>query len=265
MSLENKIMKANYHTHMYLCKHAIGTVEDYVKKAIELNFKVIGMSDHAPFSFLKDRSVRMFDNDYPIYLQELEEAIKNYGSKIKIYKGLEIEYFSHKRNHYQDLLSHLDYITLGQHYIQDGQHLKSIYKLQTVEEMRIYRDTIIEAMETGYFKFVSHPDIFLFNQNVLADDVLEVAREIILAAKENNIPLEINANGIRKGSFKIKGETLYRYPRKEFWQIAKEIGVRVIISSDAHKPEYLFDEAVVEAYKFASDVGIEVEEELVID
>ena len=28
----NKI-KANYHTHIFLCKHAIGDVEDYVKKA----------------------------------------------------------------------------------------------------------------------------------------------------------------------------------------------------------------------------------------
>lgn len=265
MSFENKIMKANYHTHMYLCKHATGTVEDYVKKAIDLNLKVIGMSDHAPFDFLKDRSVRMSVSDYPIYLKELEQTIKKYGDKITIYKGLEIEYFSHKENHYEDLLTHLDYLTLGQHYILVGNYLKSIYKVQTLAEMKIYRDTIIEAMSTGYFKFVSHPDIFLFLTHEINEEILKISHEIILAAKKYDVALEINANGIRKGSFIVRGEKRFRYPRNEFWQIAKEVGVKVIISSDAHKPEYLFDEAVLEAYKFATDIGIVVEEELVID
>ncbi len=42
-------MKNNYHTHMYLCRHATGTIEDYVKEAIRLNFDAIGFTDHAPW------------------------------------------------------------------------------------------------------------------------------------------------------------------------------------------------------------------------
>lgn len=41
----NKI-KANYHTHIFLCKHAIGDVEDYVKKAIGLQYHTIAITDH---------------------------------------------------------------------------------------------------------------------------------------------------------------------------------------------------------------------------
>ena len=42
-------MKVNYHTHTYRCKHAGGTEEDYIKAAIENDFDIIGISDHAPF------------------------------------------------------------------------------------------------------------------------------------------------------------------------------------------------------------------------
>ena len=42
------MLKANYHTHTKLCNHAVGMPEDYIKKAIELGFDELGMSDHAP-------------------------------------------------------------------------------------------------------------------------------------------------------------------------------------------------------------------------
>ena len=41
------MLKANYHTHTYLCGHAVGDVEDYVNEAIRLGYTELGMSDHA--------------------------------------------------------------------------------------------------------------------------------------------------------------------------------------------------------------------------
>lgn len=247
---------------MYLCRHAKGTIEDYVKQAIELEFDSIGFSDHAPWDQLIDRSVRMNPQDYPKYLKELDDAIEKYSGKIKIYKGLEIEYFHGRDKHYKNLLKELDYLVLGQHYIEKDGKLVSVYTLNTVEELSIYKDTVIKAINTGYFKFVAHPDLFLFSSKKLADDVLEIAEELIIACKEKNIPLEINANGIRKGRITIEHEVLYRYPRKEFWELCKKHDVRVVISSDAHKPELLYDEAIEQAYEFSKVHGLIVEEEL---
>ena len=52
----NKI-KANYHTHIFLCKHAIGDVEDYVKKAIGLQYHTIAITDHGPLpKFLQKKN-----------------------------------------------------------------------------------------------------------------------------------------------------------------------------------------------------------------
>ena len=266
MPLTNKIMKSNYHTHTYLCNHAIGTVEDYVKKAIEFNLKNIGISDHAPFIFLEDRSVRMGIEDYPIYLNQLSSSIEKHGHLINIYKGLEIEYFPTHLKHYQDLLKDLDYLVLGQHYIESKGKLKSIYHVKDIEDMKIYVKTLTEAMKTKYFKMIAHPDIFLFNQeNELTEEMLYLSKELILAAKENDVALEINANGFRKGKIIVNGKIRYRYPRKEFWELAKNTGVKIVVSSDAHKPEYLFDEVILECYKFATSIGLEVEEELVMN
>jgi histidinol-phosphatase (PHP family) len=269
MNLKNKIVKSNYHTHTYLCNHADGNVEDYVKKAIELGFSTLGMSDHAPFIFLKDRSVRMGIEDYPTYLKDLEDAIRKYSNQIKIYIGLEIEYFRSQKNHYKHLLETLDYLILGQHYVEINNRLMSVYDVRTIDQMKAYVINVIEAIETGYFKMICHPDIFLLNLEEInpndEEEIMYLSKLLIESAEKNKVALEINANGIRRGKLIIKGEVRYQYPRKEFWELVSKSKVKVIISSDAHHPDLLFDEAMIEAYNFAKHLGIEVEEELVID
>ena len=265
MSPKNQVMKNNYHTHMYLCKHAIGTVCDYVKKAIELGFDTIGMSDHAPFEELKDRSVRMVPDEYPIYLEELEKAIHEYGSLIKIKKGLEIEYFESHAERYDELLNTLDYLALGKHYIEDKesfQGLRSVYALNKPEHLAVYADTIEKAIQTLNFKFVCHPDLMLYGYPEFDEHAKAASLKIIEASIRYLVPLEINANGIRKGTRPLKEGERYLYPRLEFWKLVKEKNAKVIVSSDAHDPEKLLDDEVMMAYKFARDLGIEVEEAL---
>ncbi|HOO44106.1 MAG TPA: histidinol-phosphatase, partial [Bacillota bacterium] len=248
--------------HMYLCRHATGTIDDYVKEAIKLGFDSIGFSDHAPWDELIDRSVRMYASDYKTYLHQLKNAIKTYKGQIKIYKGLEIEYFNGKNERYVELLKDLDYLTLGQHYIEMNGKLVSVYRISSIEELTIYKNTLIKAIKTGYFKFISHPDLFLFSTKEVTQEILDLSEEIIIAAKENHVPLEVNANGIRKGRISIHDRILYRYPREEFWKLVQKHDVPVIISSDAHKPELLFDEAIINAENFSRRLGLRVVEAL---
>ena len=66
---------------MYLCRHANGSVKEYVEEAIRMGFASLGMSDHAPFRELMDRSVRMGPEDLETYLKECDDAIENYKTK----------------------------------------------------------------------------------------------------------------------------------------------------------------------------------------
>ena len=42
----------DWHTHNALCRHAVGSIEDYIKIAIEGGLNVIGISDHFPYEYL---------------------------------------------------------------------------------------------------------------------------------------------------------------------------------------------------------------------
>ena len=256
---------SNYHTHCNLCNHALGSIEDYILQAINDGFTDIGISDHAPFDFLNERSVRMSINDFESYKGQLDDAIVHYSKQINIYKGIEIEYFKHMDDHYQALKQTLDYLILGQHYIDFNSKLISTYHIHTMEELTHYKDTVVEAMRTGYFKILAHPEICFLHQPVFTKAMIDISREIIETAKATNTLLEINANGFRKKKQVTHGYTYRIYPREEFWLLVKDIGAKTIISADAHKPKQLMDHAMKQAYKFADDMSLEVEEALVFN
>ena len=97
-------MKTNYHTHNFRCNHAIGNVEDYIKIAIEEGFDEIGISDHLPHPGKNiDNESRMTYEEIPEYFAEIDEAIKKYGDKISIKKGIEGEYFEDFKWFYEEL------------------------------------------------------------------------------------------------------------------------------------------------------------------
>ena len=143
------MMKTNYHTHHYLCKHAEGNVSDYIKEAIKCGFDEIGISDHGPIN--ADAFPRMnFEEFECIYLKELENSICENAGKIKIYKGLEIEYIENDLEYYKDLLSKLDYLILGCHYYENKTNLHpySGYGVASQEILNRYTEVIEEALDT---------------------------------------------------------------------------------------------------------------------
>lgn len=249
--------KTNYHTHTKLCNHAQGMPIDYVKAAVDKNYEEIGISDHGPL--LKEWTFRMnLDQFYNIYLPSIDEAINKYGNKIKIYKGLELEYLSNYHDHYEKLLEDLDYLILGQHIIKNKNRLYDIYKEMNAENVILYKDQVIEAMKTGYFKILAHPDLFLFNYQEWNSLTEKISIEIIEASIKYNILLEINANGIRrKPIINQDNKEVYIYPRIEFWElVSKYKNAKVIIGEDNHKMSYTGDKNVVKAYEFARELGI---------
>ena len=93
----------------------------------------------------------------------------------------------------------------------------------SAEHLRIYVDEVIEAIGTGVFSYVAHPDLMAF----VGDKEIykrEITR-LCLASRKLKIPLEINLGGVRYNKF---------YPANECWQIAGEVKAPVTIGYDAH-------------------------------
>ncbi len=244
------MIKTNYHTHHELCKHAVGTAEDYVKEAIKLNMNVLGFSDHAPSDVIHDKRVRMSWDDLDVYLDDVIKTKAKYSDKLDIYVGLEIESIDPNPDYYLGLLKKVDYLILGQHYIPSITHenrLSSSFYLRDDKELILYAKSIEKAIKTGYFSLIAHPDLYMCEFPKWNEAAHEAAEIICNASVKYNVPLEFNANGIRRGKFQAKDGLRYHYPVEAFWKLAKAKNCKVILSSDCHKPTYLYDDAMKKA------------------
>lgn len=256
-------MYNNYHTHTYRCKHAVGNVKDYVEEALKYEGSILGFSDHTPFPDNRWLEWRMNIDELKGYIDELNKACNQYSEKIKIYKGLESEYVPEFYSFYETLLNEykLDYLSLGLHFYQyKNQWIHADEDRMNGQQLDTYAKFLVEGMETGFFKFVAHPDFWAASYLEWDKNAEKASIYIIENALRLNIPLEVNGNGFRKAKLNTSRGKRRPYPISEFWNIAAEYSIPVIIGSDAHKPCEVYD--FQECAAFASSLGLNVIEKL---
>lgn len=240
------MLKTNYHTHNQRCKHAFGTVMDYANAAYAAGFDIIGMSDHAPFEG-NPYGLRMDFEELGAYIDEVKEAKKVYAGRMKVLLGLEIEYLPKCEAYYEKLLSKygMDYLILGQHFFE-GDNLREVYVYDLPDTTGYvdYAKSVRNALSRGYFSLVAHPD-WIFLHDYGWDDNCERACDIIVdAAVKYNVPLELNANGVRRGLSEFKDGMRYPYPHYRLFEKISKAKIPVMINADCHQPSELDDEAM---------------------
>ena len=274
----------NYHTHLYLCRHAVGDFEDYIKAAIRNNYSDLGFSDHAPLPDTAlnkiSKTRRMSLNEfYEIYLSNYNKIKELYINKINLYIGLEIEYLEETKEFIKKAINeHLvDYLILGQHYYNNTKDtIDTIYSKEFNDNnFNLWTNSVIEALNTGYFKILAHPDIFLWHLN-WKEEYIENCRKIIECCIKNKVYLEINANGIRnckklnhlsKEIINNQERIVYDYPNLHFLEVLKEYNntdLMVIIGEDAHDPLNIWDDATKECLEIIKEYGINIIEHPII-
>lgn len=257
-------LKHSYHNHTYLCGHASGTPLDYVKKAIELNYLSVSISEHAFMPNLNNKNARLELKDYDLLMELYEEAsIEAQLNNITFYKGFELEYFPFL-DVYDKYLKDVDFLILGQHYIIKNNELKSTFGLSSLEDIKIYSKTVVEAINSGYFNLVAHPDLCFFNIKNPTEEMYQALLPIIKASVEKDVPLELNANGIRRAAYEdnCTGFDCLRYPRIKFLKMAKELNAKIIISSDSHNIDSFDDWAIEKAIELSKSLNLNVIETL---
>lgn len=244
-------MIANYHTHTWRCRHAEGAEEEYVKRAIEGGFRTLGFSDHSPQFFPGNyvSGIRMLPEELPDYVQTVLELKQRYAGQIEIRLGVEIEYYPASFPKIVPFLRDhgIEYMILGQH--RCGNEENEPYNGAPTEDEGIlerYCRQLMDGMQKGKFLYLAHPDLIYY---VGADGIYKKhMRRLCQEAKSCDLPLEINLLGLREGR---------QYPKELFWQIAAEEGCRVVLGSDAHTPEGVWDPATEEkAMELVSRLGL---------
>lgn len=244
-------MIANYHTHTWRCRHAVGSEGQYVENAIKAGLKILGFADHAPYIFPNGyySTFRMALNQLPDYVDTVLSLREEYAGKIEIPLGLEIEYYP---KHLPELLPILrdqpmDYLILGQHFV-NNEYDAPYNGVGSEDEglLRQYVRQTCDAMNTGLFTYFAHPDLINFrgSERLFRHHMRDICRE----ARGCGVPLEFNLLGLSCGK---------HYPNPVFWELAAEEGCDVILGRDAHDPEALLDEKIeAEALRILESLGI---------
>lgn len=241
--MENKPFEVNYHSHTKRCGHAEGEDEEFVLSAIKNGYKIYGFSDHVMLPGIDQPGIR---GNYEKYAEDYFKSIRSlqekYKDQIEIHLAFEAEwYFEDYADYYDNLLRSgtLDYMILGQHcFLDKTSHSLIFYgQLQDKKQAtRMYVYDLISGMKSHNFIYVAHPDLFMQWYGTWDSFAEKMSREIIEAAKEEHMILEINMGPSRWGK-RTDGEDFeVAYPNEQFWHLVKEYGVPCIIGVDNHRP-----------------------------
>jgi histidinol-phosphatase (PHP family) len=256
----------DWHTHNSLCKHAVGTIEDYVKKAIELDLNVIGISDHFPYEYLSSEIPSLKDipyegyamptNNLETYILQLDNLKEKYVNQIHIRTAFEIDFFKHQdhllNKYLKNYLNKLDYILGSVHVLfgkagvfafDDGRFLNKYKEYDGNDEIYIeYYDSLQVMIKSPTFELdiVTHFDLpKKFDKRIEDEDmIMGKVIETLELVKKHDLTIEINTSGLRK---KVKEQ----YPHIDIIKKIYELGIPILLGSDAHKPEDV-------AYEFKS-------------
>ncbi len=244
-------MIANYHTHTVRCNHAYGDEREYVDEAIRRGLRIFGFSDHTPQYFPGSYYTHMRMRPYQLmdYCATVFKLRQEYRGKIQIPLGLEAEYYPAI---WGELLPRLqdngiEYLILGQHWL--GNEIGepgSAAAISDEHTLRRYCHQVIDALETGKYTYIAHPDLINFVGE--RDIYRRHIRDLCRAAKQTGTPLEFNLLGLAYNK---------HYPNKLLWETAAEEGASAILGMDAHAPAHVADrEPEQKALQLVQQLGI---------
>ncbi len=238
------IYKQNLHTHTVLCDGK-DTHEELIKKAISLGFDSLGFSPHSYMSFSSSPS--LLPQNEEKYKNEIKKLKEKYRDKIEIFCGLEFEMYSEcDLLDFDYVIGSTHYFKIGDEYIgydRDAKTVKNIidtyFSGDGMRFAKAYYENMCILKDKWNFDIIGHFDLITKNCELASffdEDSKEYrsyAFEALHTLKEKFDVFEINTGAIARGYRKTP------YPAPFILKEMKNIGCKMIISSDCHDKEFL--------------------------
>jgi len=243
----------DFHVHEHHSSDAPGaTAEGYCRVAEERGIEEIGFATHFIITG-PDTNVGISQELIPEYFDEIEKARASTDVELRV--GLEVDYFPGEERRLESVLDEypFDFILGSLHYIRGydiGSRSGSIdfFSGRRIEDaLEVYFDGWREAVESGLFDIMAHPDYFrkflhlALHEHPAFEEYGSTVFEAIESLRSYGVGVEVNSSGYRHGI----GDC---YPVLEFMSAVREAGVdAAMIGSDAHAVDGLgvkLDEAV---------------------
>lgn len=264
------LITANYHTHNHFCDGKEAPAA-YVKKAIELGFKALGFSSHAPVLFKNDYSIP--EEKFQDYCREIAHLKALYKNQIDLYLGLEADFIPNKTHDFSYFRKacNIDYIIGSVHLVAhpisneiwfiDGgiqekwdRGLEEVFSGDIKAGVKAFYHQTNQMIEEQKPEILGHMDkIKMHNKNRFfkQEDIWyeNLVQESLQLIKEKGLVLEINTRGLYKGRCKEL------FPSISIIQKAQELGIPLMLNTDAHHPDELLG-YFREAFETIKNAGI---------
>ncbi len=242
----------DYHLHTKLCKHAEGEMEEYVETAIENGITEICFSDHIPLPSGFDMEHRMSPGDMEGYIEKITILKRRYR-EITILLGIEADYIEGYEEYLEGFFSTypLDLVIMSIHFIRKwppGQWVFDFeYTKKTIrQKYKDYLNVMTKGIRTGLFDIVGHLDLIKRHRlPLLSTNQIEV-KQVLDAVSQQNMSIEVNLSGLWKPINDL-------YPSLDILEMVVAKGIPIVMSSDAHSPEYVgacFDEILNHIFNY---------------
>ncbi len=249
------MIKSNFHTHSKFCDGA-DTLEEMVLEAIERGFTDLGFSGHGYTEYSTEYCMKK--EGTAKYISEIYELQTKYKDKIRIYCGVEKDYYSKESNHdFQYIIGSVHYVKKdGVYYPVDSSPDGTLKAINAFGDLNVLSKEFFATAANVACKtncdIIGHFDLLSKYFDTLGIDItpqyLQYAENAVDSLVPYNKPFEINTGALARG---IKGKI---YPSVDILKMIYSRGGKIILSSDCHNKEHL-DFAFEEAINLAKEVG----------
>ena len=234
------MLYSNLHTHSVF-SDGQDTPSDLARRALELGFTSLGISDHSDTPY--DRDFCLTESEYPHYREFIRASADEFAAEgLPIYLGIEKDYLSEiDPDDYDYVIGSVHHLPYGgtvtpidateeaqRHFIE------TIGKQDKNELAKRYFDLVAEHARTKSFQIQGHFD--LVNKFGLFSDADETYRHCALEALDEvlaNVPyFEVNTGALARGYASL-------YPADFILERLLEKKARLIVNSDCHSAEQL--------------------------
>jgi histidinol-phosphatase (PHP family) len=243
-------MHIDYHTHHERCGHAVGKLEEYVQRGIQLGLQQLGLSDHLPLIHVDPASyypeMAMPMAELPRYVEECLTLKERYRGVIDLRVGLEADYIEGYEDQIREILSPYpwDYLIgsvhfLGEWDITDYRQVDGWEGKDELEVYRLYYDAVKKSALSGLYDIIGHMDVikrFGYGPQTPEGkaEVRTLELETLKVIADSGIAMELNASGLTKPCAEM-------FPAEYLLQEAFRLGIPLTLGSDAHDPVKLGD------------------------
>lgn len=242
-------MRIDYHTHHERCGHAVGKLEEYVQRGIEIGLSQIGLSDHMPLLHVDPAGyypeMAMPMDELPRYVEECFSLKERYRGRIEVRVGLEGDYIEGWETEIRSIIERYpwDYVIgsvhfLGEWDITDFRQTHHWEGKDILEVYRQYYDAVSKAAATGLYDIIGHSDVIKRFGYVPSPEQTEerIALEdgALGAIAKSGSAMELNASGLSKPCAEM-------FPSRRMLTEAIRLGIPLTMGSDAHDPLKLGD------------------------